>query len=48
MATTALAPQRLGRRVRVGLVGILLGAAGAAWVVADLRMAGMGGGRDFG
>jgi predicted metal-binding membrane protein len=48
MATVALAPARLGRGARALLIGALLVAAGVAWSVTDLRMAGMGGGTELG
>jgi predicted metal-binding membrane protein len=48
MATVALAPARLGRGARALLIGAVLVAAGAAWSVTGLRMAGMGGGTDLG
>jgi predicted metal-binding membrane protein len=48
MATVALAPARLGRSARALLIGALLIAAGVAWAVTDLRMAGMGGGTELG
>jgi Predicted metal-binding integral membrane protein (DUF2182) len=48
VATIALAPTRLGRSARALLIGALLVAAGVAWAVTDLRMAGMGGGTELG
>src|SRR5215218_2400077 len=48
MATVALVPARLGRSARALLIGALLVAAGVAWAVTDLRMAGMGGGSELG
>jgi predicted metal-binding membrane protein len=48
MPTVALSAARLGRSARALLIGAVLVAAGAAWSVTGLRMAGMGGGTDLG
>jgi len=48
MSTVALPPARIGPSARALLVATLLAAAAVAWVVTDLRMAGMGAGTDLG
>jgi predicted metal-binding membrane protein len=48
MTTAALTPARVALRTRALLVAVLLVGAAVAWLVTDLRMAGMGGGTELG